>query len=81
MLGALVGDINWSIYQYNNCPKNNKFRLFTKDMYFTDDSLLTIAVGEVLDRKNPFKTPHTISKLKKDLVKTFVLYYFSLKLK
>lgn len=50
-------------------------------MYFTDDSLLTIAVGKVLVRKNPFKTPHTISKLKKDLVKTFVLYYFSLKLK
>lgn len=43
-------------------------------MYFTDDSLLTIAVGEVLDRKNPFKIPHTIFELKKDLVKTFVKF-------
>ncbi len=74
MLGALVGDINGSIFQYNNGPKNKKFRLFTKDMYFTDDSLLTIAVAEVLDRKNPFKTSFTISEFKKDLVKTFVLY-------
>ena len=30
MLGALVGDNNGSIYQYNNGPKNKKFRYLQK---------------------------------------------------
>ena len=30
MLGTLVGDINGSIYQYNNGPKTKKFKLMEK---------------------------------------------------
>ena len=75
MLGTLVGDINGSIYQYNNGPKTKKFKLFTEDMYFTDDSLITLAVAEVLNRHTSFTySKENLKELKRDLVKTFVRY-------
>jgi type I restriction enzyme M protein len=47
MLGAIIGDIVGSIYAFNNV-KTKEFPLFSKSCTFTDDSILTIAIGMAL---------------------------------
>ncbi len=47
MLGAILGDIVGSIYEFNNIKTTN-FDLFGKRSTFTDDSILTIAVADWL---------------------------------
>lgn len=45
MIGAIVGDIVGSVYEFNNI-KTKKFELFRDDCFFTDDTVMTIAVAE-----------------------------------
>lgn len=45
MLGAIIGDIAGSIYEFNNV-KTEDFPLFGHGCEFTDDSLCTVAVAE-----------------------------------
>ncbi len=47
MLGAIVGDIVGSIYEFNN-HRSKDFPLFGVDCKFTDDTVLTIAVADCL---------------------------------
>lgn len=47
MLGAIIGDIVGSVYEWNNI-KTKDFPLFSKDGFFTDDSVMTIAVADAL---------------------------------
>jgi type I restriction enzyme M protein len=47
MLGAIIGDIVGSIYAFNNI-KTKDFHFFSKGCTFTDDSVLTIAIGQAL---------------------------------
>ena len=47
MLGAIAGDIIGSIYEWNNI-KTKDFPLFSPGCRFTDDTVLTIAVADVL---------------------------------
>ncbi len=47
MLGAIAGDIIGSIYEANPI-KTKEFDLFSEHSTFTDDSVLTVAVAEVL---------------------------------
>lgn len=47
MLGALVGDIVGSIYEFQN-TKRTDFELFTPETCFTDDSVMTLAVAKWL---------------------------------
>lgn len=47
MLGAIVGDIVGSVYEFDN-RKTKDFPLFTDESEFTDDTILTIAVADVL---------------------------------
>ena len=47
MLGAIVGDIVGSIYEWNRI-KTKDFPLFSKRSKFTDDSVMTIAVADAL---------------------------------
>ena len=44
MLGAIIGDVVGSVYEFNNI-KTTDFPLFSKDSMFTDDSLMSIAVA------------------------------------
>lgn len=49
MLGAIIGDIIGSPYEFDmNNIKRTDFILFSSKSYFTDDSILTIAVAEAL---------------------------------
>jgi ADP-ribosylglycohydrolase len=45
MLGAIAGDIIGSVYEWNNI-KPKQFDLFSSDCYFTDDTVLTVALAE-----------------------------------
>jgi len=45
MLGAIIGDIVGSIYEFNH-TKDYNCRLFTSRSNFTDDSIMTMAVAE-----------------------------------
>ncbi|WP_088890055.1 ADP-ribosylglycohydrolase family protein [Leptolyngbya ohadii] len=47
MLGAIVGDIVGSVYEFDN-RRTKDFSLFTDESEFTDDTILTIAVADVL---------------------------------
>ena len=47
MLGAIIGDIVGSIYEFNNIKTKN-FNLFTDKNYFTDDTVMSFAVAEAL---------------------------------
>lgn len=47
MLGAIIGDIVGSAYEFNNTKKKD-FHLFTPKSKFTDDTVMTLAVAEWL---------------------------------
>lgn len=47
MLGAIIGDIVGSPYEFNN-TSNPRFPLFGKESEFTDDTICTIAVADAL---------------------------------
>ncbi len=47
MIGAILGDIVGSIYEFDNI-KRKAFPLFHRDCIFTDDTVMTVAVAEAL---------------------------------
>jgi ADP-ribosylglycohydrolase len=47
MLGAIVGDIVGSVYEWNNI-KTKDFPLFRDDCFFTDDTVMTCAIAEAV---------------------------------
>ena len=47
MLGAIVGDIVGSVYEWDNI-KTKDFPLFREDCFFTDDTVMTCAVAEAI---------------------------------
>lgn len=47
MLGAIIGDIVGSVYEWNNIKTKN-FQLFSPGCFFTDDTVMTIAIAEGL---------------------------------
>ena len=51
MLGAIVGDIIGSVYEFDN-HRSKEFPLFTERSHFTDDTILTIATAEALMRSD-----------------------------
>jgi type I restriction enzyme M protein len=47
MLGAIIGDIVGSRFEWNNI-KSKHFELFTEDCFVTDDTVMTLAVAKAL---------------------------------
>ncbi|MDD2899563.1 MAG: ADP-ribosylglycohydrolase family protein [Desulfuromonadaceae bacterium] len=47
MLGAITGDIVGSIYEFDNI-KSTDFPLFSDGCFFTDDTVLTVALAEAI---------------------------------
>lgn len=50
MLGAITGDIVGSVYEWNNI-KTTDFSFFREDCFFTDDTVMTVAVADWLLNK------------------------------
>ncbi len=60
MLGAIIGDIVGSVYEFES-DKTKDFEFFTEESRLTDDSMMTIAVGctcakAVLSDEEDFKS-------------------------
>lgn len=47
MIGAIIGDIVGSVYEWNNI-RTKEFPLFRENCFFTDDTVMTISVAEAL---------------------------------
>ena len=72
MLGAIIGDMVGSIYEFNN-RKTKEFNIMDSEMRMTDDSLLTIAVAKVLMKHYPLTySEQELRHIKEDLIKEFV---------
>lgn len=56
MYGAIIGDIVGSRFEWNNI-KTKDFELFNKNCFFTDDTVMTIAVAKALkeSKKNNYE--------------------------
>lgn len=47
MLGAIIGDIVGSVYEFSNI-KTKDFELFKPSCRFTDDTVMTCAVADAI---------------------------------
>ena len=47
MIGAIIGDIAGSRFEFNN-HRSKQFELFTDKCFATDDSIMTLAVAEAI---------------------------------
>jgi len=54
MLGAIIGDIVGSRFEFNN-TFDYGFELFTNDSDFTDDTICTVAVADAILKGIPYK--------------------------
>jgi ADP-ribosylglycohydrolase len=53
MIGAIAGDIIGSVYEWDNI-KTKDFVLFTQRNFFTDDSVLTVALADSIMTGKPY---------------------------
>jgi len=75
MIGAIIGDVVGSRYEFANL-KSKDFPLFHKVCTYTDDSVCTIAVTKALLENYPFDlSDKGINKIKNDVVTNLVDYY------
>lgn len=47
MIGAIIGDIVGSRFEFNN-HRNKNFKLFAEDCHVTDDSIMTLAIAKAI---------------------------------
>ena len=72
MLGAIIGDMVGSMYEFHPC-KTKTFDIYNNRMRMTDDSYLTIAVAKTLLKHYPIKyDEQSLKELQNDLSKEFV---------
>lgn len=55
MIGAIIGDVVGSTFEFNNTSDYN-FELFPKGSSYTDDTICTIAIADAILRKEDYKT-------------------------
>jgi len=53
MIGAIAGDIIGSVYEWNNI-KTKEFELFSPRCFFTDDTVLTVALADSIMTGTPY---------------------------
>lgn len=72
MLGAIIGDMVGSIYQFKPI-KTKDFNIYNPLMKMTDDSYLTIAVARALLKNFPLEySDEKVKKIKDDLIYEFL---------
>lgn len=77
MIGAIIGDIVGSAYEFRRYNvKHKDFVLVSDRTRFTDDTVLTIAVCEALLKNYPFDLSKTsLNKLRRDAVESIVKWH------
>ena len=77
MLGAIIGDMVGSKYEFHPI-KTKDFEIYDNRMRMTDDSLLTIAIAEVLLKHYPIKyDEESLKAIQKDLIRAFALTWYN----
>lgn len=71
MYGAILGDIIGSRFEFDRGGKTKEFELFTKESMFTDDTVMTVAVGEALMRVGKDADTDTIMKAVTDSMRSW----------
>ena len=66
MIGAMIGDIIGSVYEFKDNVEDKNFKLFVSYAMTTDDSIMTLAVGQALVNTYGEKD---IVKIQEELVK------------
>ena len=66
MTGAIIGDIVGSRFEFDN-HKSKNFTLFTPECFFTDDTVMTFAVANAL---NKYETVTDLENFKNTLIKS-----------
>ena len=56
MIGAITGDIIGSVYEFNSLKPEYNFPIFTEDSFFTDDTVLTVALADSILSGTDHKT-------------------------
>lgn len=64
MIGAIIGDTVGSVYEFNNIRSKN-FKMFAKNSFLTDDSIMTLAVAEIIQNRWYHDKDKIIDTLKK----------------
>lgn len=65
MLGAIIGDIAGSRFEFNNCRRKDFGDLLTEDCQTTDDTYMTLAIANsILDIEGELKETYSESKNK-----------------
>ncbi len=64
MLGAIIGDVVGSRFEFNN-QKSKDFELFTEESRFTDDTVMTLAVAEIIQKHLYYYKTDIVNTLKK----------------
>ena len=77
MIGAIIGDIVGSAYEFRRYNvKHKDFVLVSDRTRFTDDTVLTIAVCEALLKNYPFDLSKvSLNKLRRDAVESIVKWH------
>ena len=54
MIGAIIGDIVGSRFEFSKQPNRN-FTFFTSECSYTDDTICTVAVADAIMNHRPYK--------------------------
>ena len=65
MIGAIIGDVVGSRFEFDNI-KTKEFELFDRECDFTDDTVMTIAIGKALKEYNSNIKVHKVILSNKD---------------
>ena len=70
MLGAIAGDVIGSVYEFSN-HRYKEFELLKDDCFFTDDTVMTLAVCEALMDSCPDEDDNDIRERIIDYMKKY----------
>ena len=65
MFGAIIGDVVGSVYEFSQSPIDYEFELINIDSLYTDDTIMTLAVGEILENNKWKDREYIIKTFKK----------------
>lgn len=71
MIGAILGDVIGSPYEFDRGNKTKDFPLFTWESKFTDDSVMTVAVADALLKSGK---DADVDVIKDNLVKSMIMW-------
>lgn len=74
MIGAIVGDIVGSVYEWDNI-KTKRFPLFREDCFFTDDTVMTCAVYLAISQCRDGKGALDLRRTLTEIMRSFGLKY------